>query len=61
LGAHYQRFNLHAGVSVPGGLSAARERLLRYCARPPLALERLALLDDGRISYRIKETDRSGS
>jgi hypothetical protein len=58
LGARYLRFNLHAGVSVPGGLLAARERLLRYCARPPLALERLSLLDDGRVSYRIKDTEQ---
>jgi hypothetical protein len=28
---------------VPAGLPAARERLLRYCARPPLALERLSV------------------
>jgi hypothetical protein len=28
--------------------------LLRYCARPPLSLERLSVLADGRIAYRIK-------
>jgi hypothetical protein len=43
---------------VPGGLPSARERLLCYCTRPPLALERLSLLEDGRICYRIKDTDR---
>jgi hypothetical protein len=52
-------FNLHAGVSGPGGLPAARERLLRYCARPPLALDRLSVLDDGRICYRIKDGDQA--
>ncbi len=57
--AEHLKFNLHAGVSVPAGLPAARERLLRYCARPPLALERLSLLEDGRISYRIKDTDQA--
>ena len=56
--AEYLKFNLHAGVSVPSGLPAARERLLRYCARPPLALERLSVLDDGRICYRIKDSDQ---
>lgn len=56
LSAEHLRFNLHAGVSVPGGLPTARERLLRYCARPPLALERLSVLDDGRVCYRIKDT-----
>jgi hypothetical protein len=34
LGAQHLKFNLHAGVSVPGGLAAARERLIRYCASP---------------------------
>jgi hypothetical protein len=58
LGAEHLRFNLHAGVSVPGGLPAARERLLRYCARPPLALERLSVLEDGRICYRVKDTEQ---
>jgi hypothetical protein len=57
LGAQHMKFNLHAGVSVSGGLPAARERLLRYCARPPLALDRLSVLDDGRICYRIKDGD----
>jgi hypothetical protein len=32
LGAQHLKFNLHAGVSVPGGLPAARERLLRFRA-----------------------------
>ena len=47
-----------ASVSAPGGLSAARERLLRYCARPPLALDRLSVLDNGRICYRIEDAMR---
>jgi hypothetical protein len=57
--AEHLKFNLHAGVSVPAGLPGARERLLRYCARPPLALERLSVLEDGRIRYRIKDTDQA--
>jgi hypothetical protein len=36
-----------------------RERLLRYCARPPLSLERILVLRDGRIAYRLK-TPRKG-
>jgi hypothetical protein len=58
LGAQHLKFNLHAGVSAPGGLPAARERLIRYCARPPLALERLSVLEDGRICYRIKDSEQ---
>ncbi len=47
-------FDIHAGVSVPEQDREGRERLLRYCARPPLSLERLSVLADGRVAYRIK-------
>jgi Putative transposase len=47
-------FDIHAGVSVSPHDREARERLLRYCARPPLSLERLSVLADGRVAYRIK-------
>ena len=30
------------------------ERLLRYASRPPLSTERLSLLPDGRLLYRLK-------
>jgi hypothetical protein len=53
-----QRFGSSLNLNVPGGMPAARERLLRYCARPPLALERLSVLEDGRICYRIKDSDQ---
>ena len=48
-------FNLHASVSIPGNDDLGRERLMRYGARPPLALDRLRRLPDGRIAYRIKK------
>jgi hypothetical protein len=48
-------FNLHAGVAIPGDDDLSRERLMRYGARPPLALERLRRLPDGRLAYRIKK------
>jgi hypothetical protein len=32
---------------------AGLERLLRYCARPPFALERLELIDAKRVVYRL--------
>jgi hypothetical protein len=47
-------FNLHASVSIPANDDRGRERLMRYGARPPLALDRLRRLPDGRIAYRIK-------
>ncbi|MGH7500413.1 MAG: transposase, partial [Longimicrobiales bacterium] len=36
-------FSLDASVRIHGSDSAGRERLLRYCARPPFALERLRI------------------
>ncbi len=48
-------FNLHASVAVAGDDDLGRERLMRYGARPPFALDRLRRLADGRIAYRIKK------
>ena len=48
-------FNLHASVAIAGADDLGRERLMRYGARPPLALDRLRRLPDGRIVYRIKK------
>jgi hypothetical protein len=47
-------FNVHAAVRVAADNDEARERLVRYCARPTLALERLSVLPDGRVAYRVK-------
>lgn len=47
-------FGIHAGVSIAAGDALGRERLFRYCTRPPLCLERLSVLPDGRIAYRLK-------
>jgi hypothetical protein len=48
-------FDVHAGVVVSASDREGRERLLRYCARPPLSLERLTVLGDGRIAYAIRK------
>jgi Putative transposase len=37
------------------------ERLCRYAGRPPLATERLSLLPDGRLLYRLKRRWRDGT
>jgi len=37
------------------------ERLCRYVARPALAAERLARLDDGRLLYQLKRRWRDGT
>ena len=48
-------FNLHASVAVAAEDDLGRERLMRYYARPPLALDRLRRVPAGRIAYRIKK------
>jgi hypothetical protein len=50
----HEGWNLHAGVHIAAGDDLGRERLLRYGARPALALDRLRRLPDGRIAFRIK-------
>ena len=52
LGARDEGFDLHAGLRVAAQHASARdslERLMRYCARPPLADDRLHLRPDGRV------------
>jgi len=58
--AEVDGFSVHAGVRMQQGDAAGRERLVRYCARPTLSLERLSVLDDGRIAYRVKYPRRGG-
>jgi hypothetical protein len=54
-------FSVHAGVAIRAGDRKTLERLCRYASRPPLALERLAELPDGRLSYRLKTPWRNGT
>ena len=53
--------SLHADVSVPARDRKRLERLCRYVARPPLALERLVELPDRRLAYRLKTPWRDGT
>ena len=52
-------FSLHANVAIAAGDRARLERLARYCARPPVAMERLEVLADGRLLYRFKRAWRA--
>jgi len=52
-------FSLHANIAVAAGDRARLERLARYCARGPLAMERLERLPDGRLLYRFKRAWRA--
>jgi len=48
---HGGGFSLDASVCIGGADRAGLERLLRYCARPPFALEHLHPLDAGHLLY----------
>ena len=54
-------FSLDASVRVDGHDRAGLERLLRYGARPPFALERLELLPEGQIVYRFPKPQPDGT
>jgi hypothetical protein len=54
-------FNVQAAVRIEAGDDEGRERLARYCARPCFALDRLSLLRDGRVAYRVKYPGRGGT
>jgi hypothetical protein len=61
-------FSVDASVHVEGHDRAGVERLVRYCARGPLALERLLAMDgqaalaspEARLLYRLAELDLQG-
>jgi hypothetical protein len=59
--ASVQGWSLHANVAVAGRDRERLERLARYCARPPIATERLSELPDGRIAYRLRHRWRDGT
>jgi hypothetical protein len=54
-------FSFHAAVAVPTNDRQRLERLCRYAARPPLALERLAWRDDRSLVYRLRHRWRDGT
>jgi len=59
--AELDGFNLHAAVRIEADDDVGRERLVRYCARPCFALDRLSVLRDGRVAYRVKYAGRRGT
>jgi len=48
---HGGGFSVDSSVRIEAADRAGRERLLRYCARPPFALDRLRKLDPERLLY----------
>jgi hypothetical protein len=54
-------FDVHAGVALPAQARDALERLLRYLARPPLALARLSRRGNGNVVVDLKRTWARGT
>ena len=59
--AELEGFTLHAGTRIDGHDRNSLERLCRYVARPPIAQDRVSLLPDGRVSYRLKRPWNDGT
>jgi hypothetical protein len=59
--ATLEGFSLHANTHVHPNDRQGLEQLCRYGARGPLALERLARREDGRLTYRLKRPAPDGS
>src|SRR5438128_7474801 len=54
-------FSVHANVHIETRDRMRLGRLIRYCARPAVATERLSELADGRLLYRLKRPWRDGT
>ena len=57
---HGGGFSLDASVRIEGPDRAGLERLLRYCARPPFALERLEQTSHDELIYRFDKPQPDG-
>lgn len=54
-------FRLHANVQIKGDERSALEKLCRYPARPPVALERMSETPEGKILYQLKTRYSDGT
>jgi len=54
-------FSLHADTKIKADERDRLEKLLRYTARPAIALERLSETEDGKILYRLKKYFSDGT
>lgn len=57
---HGGGFSLDASVRIEAHDRQGLERLLRYCARPPFAAERLEELDAQRLIYHLPKPGPAG-
>ena len=58
---HGGGFSVDASVRIAAADRAGRERLLRYCARPPFALDRLRELDPEHLLYERTKPGPGGT
>jgi hypothetical protein len=58
--AHSGGFSIDAAVRIEGWDRGGLERLLRYCARPPFALERLEAIGTDRLVYHLPKPGPDG-
>jgi hypothetical protein len=59
--ADHDGFSLHAGVAFGALDRNGREKLVRYCLRPAISNERISVLRDGSIAYKLKHHVRGGN
>ena len=59
--ASIEGFSIPAGICIPARDRFRLEHLLRYAARPPLSFDRLSLLPDGRLLYRLRRRWSDGT
>jgi hypothetical protein len=57
---HGGGFSLDARVRIEAQDRQGLERLLRYCARPPFAADRLSALDARRLIYHLPKPGPNG-
>ncbi len=57
---HAGGWSVDASVTISEWDRQGLERLVRYCARPPLSLERLGRLDDDHLVYRLRKPTVDG-
>lgn len=53
-------FSLHAATKIPRHRRDQVERLIRYVARPSLAIDRMSLTEEGDIKYELKRKWSNG-
>lgn len=54
-------FSLHANTQVLASERKALQKLIRYTARPAIALERMSEQEDGKILYKLKSSYSDGT